>query len=200
MHCDGDSSDGSHVEATNLPPRDSNLDSICVRMALGAGLNPFELCDLPPESVLPALTPGIVGAAFRRLPLPPSELIVQPPDGRTLVNFATNFYTENAPFTRTVGLLGQRVRLRITPSRFAWVFGDGRSAATTTPGSPYPHLEVTHDYLRAGQVGPRVDTTYSATFSVNGGPWRDVPGTVTIPGVPVGLRVVEAGPVLVAYH
>jgi hypothetical protein len=32
---------------------------------------------------------------------------------------------------------------------------------------------------------------------VNGGPWRDVNGTVTIPGTPQPLRVVTARPVLV---
>ena len=31
-----------------------------------------------------------------------------------------------------------------------------------------------------------MDTTYTATYRVNGGPWADVPGSVTIPGVPVG--------------
>jgi hypothetical protein len=138
--------------------------------------------------------------AFRRIPLPPSELIVQPPNGKTLVNFATNFYTESGPFTRAVTLLGQRVDLRIWPSRFGWEFGDGAALATTSPGSPYPDLDITHGYRKAGRVGPRVDTTYAARFSVNGGPWRDVPGTVTIPGNPVDLQVVTASPVLVAYR
>jgi hypothetical protein len=99
-----------------------------------------------------------------------------------------------------VTLLGQRVDLRITPSRFGWVFGDGEGVATTTAGAPFPDLDITHGYRRAGRVGPRVDTTYAAMFSVNGGPWRDVAGTVTIPGEPVDLEVVTASPVLVAYR
>lgn len=44
---------------------------------------------------------------------------------------------------------------------------------------------------------PSVATTYAAQFRVGGGPWRDVAGTVTIPGTPEGLRVVTARPVLV---
>ena len=46
-------------------------------------------------------------------------------------------------------------------------------------------------------MSPAVDTTYTATYRVNGGPWADVPGSVTIPGVPVGLEVLTATPVLV---
>ena len=116
----------------------------------------------------------MVAAAFRRLPLPASELQVQPPNGRTLVNFETNFYTDDDAFTRTGNLLGQRVELRIWPSRFGWRFGDGAAKSTASGGSPYPDLEVTHRYLSKGRVAPRVDTTYAARFRVGNGPWRDV--------------------------
>lgn len=143
------------------------------------------------------VTPGLVATAFRRIPLPASEVVVQPPNGRTLVNFRTNFYTERDEFTRVVRLLGQRVELRIWPARFGWRFGDGVERWTTTPGDKYPHLEVTHRYLSKGRVAPSVATTYAAQFRVGGGPWRDVNGTVTIPGTPQGLRVVTARPVLV---
>lgn len=37
----------------------------------------------------PGITGGLVLTAFRRIPLPASPLIIQPPDGRTLVNFLT---------------------------------------------------------------------------------------------------------------
>ena len=97
-------------------------------------------------------------------------------------------------------LLGQRVDLKIWPSQYRWVFGDGESQASESAGAPYPDLLITHDYRAKGGVSPRVDTTYSARFSVNGGPWRDVDGTVTIPGAPVDLKVRTARPVLVSYH
>ena len=79
------------------------------------------------------------------------------------------------------GCWGSAVELRIWPSQFWWRVRGRRSLATRGPGSPYPDLEVTHEYLAEGRVNPRVDTTYAAEFSVNGGPWRDVDGTVTIP-------------------
>ncbi|GAA2143317.1 hypothetical protein GCM10009844_15680 [Nocardioides koreensis] len=203
-HCMGDEEgDSEQVTSEMQPPRDSDWDAVCVRSALAVGANPAEFCDEPPQlgpAPIPSVTPDLVGRAFRDLPLPASELVVQPPGGETLVNFDTNFYTEQGSFTRTVRLLGQRVDLKIWPSRYQWMFGDGASLASESAGAPYPDLQITHDYQSKGGVSPRVDTTYSAQFSVNGGPWRDVDGTVTIPGSPVRLEVRTARPVLVGYH
>ena len=182
----------------DLPPTDSGLDPICVSTAISNGVDPFVFCDIPPNDP-PPVTPGYVAAALARMPLPASTVEVQPPHGRTLVNFDTNFYTLTSPLDRTFRLLGQRVDLHIVPSQFGWRFGDGALAATDEPGSPYPELDVTHRYLRKGRVAPSVDTTYIATFRVNGGPWRDVPGSVTIPGAPVQLEVLTATPTLVGY-
>jgi hypothetical protein len=166
------------------------------------GRNPFAFCDIPqdvsiPPAPAPALTPGMVARAFRTIDLPPSELQIQPPNGRTLVNFDTNFYTEQPAFDRTVRLLGRQVELHIWPSQFRWVFGDGAELPSTSAGAPYPDLLITHSYLQKGGVSPRVDTTYAARFRVDGGPWRAVDGVVTIPGSPVRLEVITASPVLV---
>ena len=201
--CDGESSVAAQTSGGPAPPRDSDWDAVCVRTAIAVGLAPAEFCDsTSPASpvtttVVPTVTPGLVARAFRTIDLPASELIIQPPHGRTLVNFDTNFYTEQPAFDRTVRLLGRQVDLRIWPSQFRWVFGDGGELPSTSPGAPYPDLLVTHNYLQKGHVSPRVDTTYAARFRVDGGPWRDVDGTVTIPGAPVQLEVITARPVLV---
>ena len=187
------------------PVRDSDWDSVCVRTAIAIDADPALFCDLPPAPAVPAqavavapvLTPGMVARAFRTIDLPPSKLQIQPPHGRTLVNFDTNFYTEQPAFDRTVRLLGRQVELHIWPSQFRWVFGDGAELPSTSAGAPYPDLLITHSYLQKGGVSPRVDTTYAASFRVGGGAWRDVDGAVTIPGEPVPLEVVTARPVLV---
>jgi hypothetical protein len=175
------------------------LDAVCVNTAISQGHDPFTFCDLPPGAIPTVITPGIVAAAFGQIPLPGSVLEVQPPNGRTLVNFDTNFYTDTTAFDRTMTLLSQRIDFHIVPSAFGWHFGDGESTTTDEPGSPYPKLDVTHTYLTKGPVAPSVDTTYTATYRVNGGPWRDVPGSVTIAGAPVQLEVLTATPVLVGY-
>ena len=141
----------------------------------------------------------MVAVAMRLVPLPPLVLQVQPSNGRTLVNFDTNFFAEAQPVDIPMNLLGQHVDLHAVPSRFSWWFGDGESLVTSEPGAPYPDLEVTHRYLKKGQVAPSVDTTYIATYRVNGGRSIDVKGEVTIPGVPVDLQVLTATPTLVGY-
>jgi hypothetical protein len=151
----------------------------------------------------PQVTPGMVLAAFRRVPLPDSQLTIAPPGGKTLVGLDTILSTEAEPFTEVLTLLGQRVELAIEPAQFTWVHGDGTSQTTDEPGVPYTEGRPMSDYVAhryaavAEQLALRVDTTWSARFRVNGGPWQDVGDTVTIEGPPVGLEVVEAEPNLV---
>ncbi len=144
----------------------------------------------------PSITPAAVATAFRRIPLPTLRSVSQPAT-KTLVNFDTIFYVEAETFDRTVRLLGQDVDLTITPSRFRWSFGDGTDRVTTTPGHAYPAKTVTHRYERAHvTVEHQVEVTWTATWRVNGGPWRDVPGAVTIAGPTTPLRIAEAVPLL----
>ena len=183
--------------AADQPPRDSGLDAICVVQAIELGEEPFSFCDLPPEAAADLITPDVVLAAFRRIPLPAHTIQIQPPNGRTLVNFDTNFYTDASPFDRTITLLGQRIDLRITPAQFTWHFGDGTTTTSTDPGDRYPNLQITHDYPNKGNVAPSLDTTYTAIYRVNNSGWREVTGTVTIPGPTVPLTVLTATPTLV---
>lgn len=97
-------------------------------------------------------------------------------------------------------LLGHRVELAITASEFRWVSGDGSTMRTDWAGRPWREgtpmrALITHRYDDA-RVGlrPRVDTTWSARYRVDGGPWREVPGTVTIQGTPYDLTVRSASP------
>ena len=143
------------------------------------------------------ITPGMVAKAWQRLTWPRSELSIQPPDGQTLVDFDTNFFTSNTrPTTQVVTLLGQRVTIEATPSRYHWHFGDGATTVTSSPGHKYPHLDVTHDYADPGHVRCSVDVTYTGRFRVNDDPWQQIPGTLTVGGDAVPLWVRTASPVL----
>jgi len=152
---------------------------------------------------LGGITPGVVQHAFERLAWPASPLVVQPPKGRTLVNFETNFYTTNTdPSTRTVTLIGQPVTIEATPTQYRWHFGSGVAGddlTTTDAGAPYPDLRVTYRYLHVGAVRPSLDTTYAGRYRLGNGPWRTIPNTLTVPGEPVDLLVVSATPHLVGY-
>jgi hypothetical protein len=150
---------------------------------------------------LGGLTPRLVQRAFERLAWPASTIVVQPPDGKTLVNFDTNFYTSNThPTGRTVTLIGQQVTIEATPTEYTWHFGgDGSDLTTSDPGAPYPDLRVTHRYSRVGSVQPSVDTTYAGRYRVGNGAWQTIPDTLTVPGSAVDLQVVSATPHLVGY-
>jgi hypothetical protein len=142
-------------------------------------------------------TPADILDAFRQIPLPDSDLVIQPPGGATLVNFATNFYTNAAPFERTVTLLGHRVHFTITPATYTWHFGDHTHETTRIPGAAYPALDVTHRYTRRGTATPSVDTTWRADYRLDNGPTTRVDGTVTIHGTPQRLTIKSATPTLV---
>ena len=149
-------------------------------------------------NALETITPAMVRREFERLDWPTSELQLQPPDGQTLINFDTNFFTDNTtPTTRTVTLLGQQVEIEATPSEYTWDFGDGASQTTSSPGAAYPDLDVTHEYASEGRVSPSVATTYQGRYRINGGGWQQIPGTLTLQGEPEALRVRSASPRLV---
>ena len=148
--------------------------------------------DPPPIRVL-------VLKAFENLDWHPSELVVQPPGGRTLVNLDTNFYTDNTEVARIpVSLVQARVVVSARPIAYRWHFGDGTSVTTTSPGAPYPDLDVAHVYETTEKVAVSVDTQYgAASFTVNGGPPEQIPSTIWISGEDQDLEVVEALPQLV---
>ncbi len=150
----------------------------------------------PAAAPQPQVTQGVVLTALRRIGLPSLQAHTQP-EGKTLVNFATIFYTHPQAFTRTVTLLGQRVQIHATPSSFRWHYGDGSVGTTSTPGAPYPAKDVTHNYADAHTtVQTSVDVTYTARFRVGNGAWQTIPGAVTIAGPTAPLRISEATAVL----
>ena len=153
---------------------------------------PPTAADAPQATV----TPAMVLTALRRIGLPAVQARTQPQD-KTLVNFETIFYAEPQTFSRTITLLGQSVDVEARPTRYVWHHGDGTSAATTTPGAPYPSKDVTHEYTDAHRtVEASVDVVYAARFRVAGGAWQDIAETVTISGPSTSLRISEATPVL----
>ena len=145
------------------------------------------------------VTPAMVARAFQRIPLPALRAITQPAD-KTLINFDTIFYAEAEPLHRTLTLLGQQVLLEITPSTFRWVHGDGTTTETHTPGAPYPAKDVVHRYQQAHvTVHQHVEVVWTARWSLNGGPFQNVDGTVTTVGPDTPLRIAEATPALTGY-
>ncbi len=150
-----------------------------------------------PEPPRPQVTDALVLREVQRLGLPRLTVRVQPAEA-TLVNFETIFYAEPVAWSRTVRLLGYTVDVEATPTSYSWLFGDGESDATTSPGAPYPAADVTHTYADAGvRVRPRVDVAYEVRYRVDGGGWQTISAPIRAAGLPVDLRIREGTPVLV---
>ncbi|WP_409141834.1 hypothetical protein [Cellulosimicrobium sp. RS] len=134
-------------------------------------------------------------AAFRQLTIAPPPVVVQPPDGWTVVNVPTITYTEPAEQVLDTTLLGIPVQIRATPRSFTWDYGDGSGPVTTTdPGAAYPHHTVAHTYGQpADRVTITLTTTWSGQFRITGTPdWTDVTGTATTTTAADPLQVYEA--------
>jgi hypothetical protein len=157
------------------------------------------ICSTEPPDASPRVTLAVVARAFQRIPLPALRAVTQPAD-KTLINFDTIFYVQAEPLHRTLTLLGQRVELAITPSTYRWVHGDGTTTVTHTPGAAYPAKDVVYRYQHAHvTVMQHVEIVWTARWSLNGGPYQDVDGTVTTVGPATALRVAEATPALSGY-
>lgn len=153
----------------------------------------------PPDAA-PELRPQVsdvdVLREVRRVGLPDAEISVQP-EGATLVNFDTIFYTDRPVFTHTVTLLGYEVDIRAEPAEFRWHHGDGTEQITETPGGPYPAMDVIHQYADAHvTVRPRVDVTYRVSWRVDDADWHELDELLTATGSPTTLDVKEATAVL----
>jgi hypothetical protein len=149
----------------------------------------------------PGISQTMIANAFKSVPLPESEMVVDPATGGIAVNMAAIYSTQAKEFVKDVELLGHTVTLKITPSTYSWTTGDGDAMRPTDwPGRRYdesvspddhPEAYVAHRYLQPGTYATNVDTTWTAQFKVDGkGEWEDVNDSVIMHGVAVNLPVV----------
>lgn len=161
------------------------------------GIDVGDVC-MPDEAVDQVNIVALITRQFRRMDWPASQLVVQPPGGKTLVNFATNFYTDNdEPIEKTVRIAGRQVHIRATQVTYTFHFGDGTSVDSATPGRPHPNLDITHVYTRVADMSVSLDTTYSGEYRIGDGAWTPLDTTLTVAGPGQDLEVVEALPQLV---
>lgn len=120
----------------------------------------------------------------------------------TLKNYNTNFWADPNPqeFTRTVA--GQEVTLRAIPVSYTFTYGDGSTLGPVSyPGSQLGEdvwdqpTDTSHKYAEPGDYQFTVSTSYRGEYSVNGGPWQVIDGTVERTTDPQLVRVwrVKAG-------
>lgn len=142
-----------------------------------------------PQDQLPTLTLE----AFRRLPLAPPPLTIQPDRPEVLVNIATITMAEATTQHFTTDLLGYPIEVEATPSAFVWDYGDGSEPLrTTSPGHPWPDHDVSHDYRAPGAYTITLTTEFSGRYRLVGSTtWLDVTGVATTTTTAPPITAVE---------
>ena len=85
---------------------------------------------------------------------------------------------DGSPIRTSDTLGGTTVEVEITPTNYAWSFGDGATMNTVSLGRPYPQAsDIGHSYeqssLSAGGAFPvTVEISFSVRYRVNGGAWQ----------------------------
>lgn len=144
----------------------------------------------PPAS---AVTPAVVEREFKSLPIKAPELHQQ--NDIALIWANTNFYTEPGDQRLTTTILGHRVTITATPVTYTFDYGDTTTLTTTDPGQAMNQdgydfdTATSHVYEDTGKTHASVATTFTGSFSVDGGPERDIPGTATVTSAPLFVDV-----------
>jgi hypothetical protein len=128
-----------------------------------------------PADILPVFT----GEDFRRLPLAPPVLILQPDREWVLVNKETIVMTERTEQTFRTELLGHGIDVVATPEKFTYDFGDdSKDLVTLSAGKSWPDHDTFHVYKQLGTVQITLTTSWKGQYRVDGTTqWRDVVGT-----------------------
>ncbi|MGM0929938.1 MAG: hypothetical protein ACQEXN_09545 [Actinomycetota bacterium] len=142
-----------------------------------------------------AEVPVVTIEFFRRLPIAPSGLSVEPVP-HTLIGAETNVYASPNEQTFNEDIDGFDVTVRAIPIAYTWSYGDGSSLGPTSqPGGPLPadrlgeKTATSHRYTETGDVQVSLTTTYRGEYSINGSDWIGISGEAQIASPAVALSV-----------
>lgn len=112
------------------------------------------------------------------------------PQAAALTALPTNFRSgQPRSISRSETIAGIPVEFRAT-ARWRWAWGDGRAPLVTDePGGSWPNLSVTHVFRRPGTKKVRLQTLWTAEYTVNG------VGPFSVDGGPVEQSTVIPVPV-----
>ena len=109
-----------------------------------------------------------------------SGITRQPPGAKALVSKIVIVYTSGDSQTMETQVGGAPVTIVATPASYTWDWGDGTTTTTKDPGAAYPDHTVFHKYSHtADNVVISLTTTWTATYSVGGGPAQPISDTLT---------------------
>lgn len=147
-------------------------------------------CALPGTPEFEEAPPVVITVTredFARMPIEPLQASAGPAEGWLPVHMTNVLHTNPETQELNTELLDTPVAIRATPVSFHWDLGDGNTITTTNPGEPYPSEQVSATYSHEGWYDITLTTTFSGQFSVAGGEWQDIDGTIEITSDPVPI-------------
>ncbi len=155
----------------------------------------------------PTLSMARIIDAFHLTPWATATVVTQPEGNTTLVTLPVfariswsvqGYQPGEVDTLDPAGMFGLTVQIRPKVDHYTYVWGDGTTTGPSrSDGGVWPTGDITHSYSAAGTYQVRVDTTFTGDFRVNGGPWTQIPDTVTITGPTTTVTVHTAKAVLV---
>ena len=124
---------------------------------------------------------------FKSMPVEPLQPNAGPVEGWLPVHMTNVLHTDPEAQELSTELLDTPVAIRATPESYHWDLGDGNTITTTNPGDPFPSETVSATYSQEGWYDITLTTTFSGQFSVDGGEWQDIEGTIEIASDPVPI-------------
>lgn len=170
--------EGVTQRGTRINNETGETEDLGVRCAL-PGTAEYE--EAPPMVII------VTREDFARLPVEPLQAHAGPPDGWLPVNMVNVLYVEPEEQLLTTELLDTPVAIRATPVQYHWDLGDGNTITTTNPGKPFPSELISSTYTQEGWYDITLTTTFSGQFSVAGGEWQDIDGTIEVTSDPVPI-------------
>lgn len=146
------------------------------------GTERWSSCSTPSSSGgggAPAV-PVVTESDFQSLGVEPLVAHIGPPSGWIPIGIDMIAWAESDVQTFDMEMLGQAVQVRATPVKYVWDFGDGTVLTTSFPGRPYPEKDVSMRYVHQGWYEVSLVTQLSGEYSVNGGAWQPIAGTIEV--------------------
>lgn len=111
------------------------------------------------------------------------------PNGWMIVGLDTNFYARASAQIQHGTLLGEPARVRFTPVRYHWTYGDGSRASSSTPGGTWSALRIaefdptpnSHVYQQPGTYYIDLTIDFAAEYTWSGSNWTPIVGTIPVP-------------------
>ncbi len=180
-----------------------------IRIERDSALNPRDVetfCGLPDQSIQ-SLAIQEFHTSTVKVSLPTIA-----PRTTTLANFPNIYWSEVKAYEEPTDITVANVRLKFIPVKYRWNFGDGKTITTTDPGRPHnPELtktlrdvdknyKNTHRYADTGTFNTTLTVVFNGQYSVNGGDWTDIAGSIQATSPSHPLTVYEARGELILPH